>query len=504
MTATTMTENETGPRRTRKIWRWLVLGLIGLVVASPVVFVSIESNRPPEALIRFEDEKGRPVAGAIVTPDGLRPKKNGGHYSWTDRHEVKPLPVTTGPDGVARIPYPHFVFEQLQTGQISFAVDHPDFCRDRPFAVVDNSPTRRDPWKVRFEYIIERLRHPPKPSVIVLKRGGIWILEAKTEDGAPLKQFLHVQTTSPSLDYSTNSWRVNPDGTLECHRISSGSNWFRMAYLPSPGEPLFSDALLATASAGQTNRFSLAMKPGVSVEGKLSDKVPRPIGRGIVEVCAFAGGIHEHALTWSAWTNLTADGGFSFPALPPGRLEFIALCNGFVSENTPEGIKRQMQYPQAHDVTSGAFTFELPMEPTAACQVKVLDDQDKPLPAANVSFWPNERWGDWSATLLAQGRRSTESWLRAGPVKAERGWGMKSKDAPFSFTSKTDAQGIAEVRNLPGMHQNFAVIHSQFETPILKTSWGSEHREGNVQLSPGTTNTVTIRMQKKGKEKLQN
>jgi len=68
------------------------------------------------------------VAGATIKPDGLRPKNNGGHYFWTDRFEVKPTPVTTDSSGVARVPYPHYVIEHLETGEISFSVDHPDFC----------------------------------------------------------------------------------------------------------------------------------------------------------------------------------------------------------------------------------------------------------------------------------------------------------------------------------------------------------------------------------------
>jgi len=92
------------------------------------------------------------VAGATIKPDGLRPKNNGGHYFWTDRFEVKPTPVTTDSSGVARVPYPHYVIEHLETGEISFSVDHPDFCSDRPFRVVSASPPANARLSVKMEF----------------------------------------------------------------------------------------------------------------------------------------------------------------------------------------------------------------------------------------------------------------------------------------------------------------------------------------------------------------
>jgi hypothetical protein len=139
-------------------------GLIGtgVVLLAALVFVVFSLLKPPVpvAYIRVLDESGRPVSGATIAPDGLRPKKGGGHYGWSSNYElsgVKAEVVTTDADGYARVKYPHYVIERLETEQISFAVDHPDFCPDRPFRVVASSPPANAPLQEKLKYLALRL-----------------------------------------------------------------------------------------------------------------------------------------------------------------------------------------------------------------------------------------------------------------------------------------------------------------------------------------------------------
>src|SRR6185436_17785098 len=121
--------------------------------------------------LRVVDAAGKPVVGAVIRPDGLRAKDDGSHYGWDYRQEVKPLPVTTGPDGYVRLPYPFYVTERLETSEISFSVDHPEFCPKRPFAVVDPAPPRNARWKEKAKYWWRRLisrQVTTRPAPIIL------------------------------------------------------------------------------------------------------------------------------------------------------------------------------------------------------------------------------------------------------------------------------------------------------------------------------------------------
>src|SRR6266545_7271546 len=97
----------------------------GVVLLGALAFIAVSLLTPPVpvAFIRVLDEGGRPVSGAIIAPDGLRPKKGGGHYGWSNsygRSGVKPEVVTTDADGYARVKYPFYVLERLETEQFSF------------------------------------------------------------------------------------------------------------------------------------------------------------------------------------------------------------------------------------------------------------------------------------------------------------------------------------------------------------------------------------------------
>jgi hypothetical protein len=134
----------------------------GMVLLAALAFVVFSLLKPPVpvAFIRVLNESGQPVSGATIAPDGLRPKKGGGHYGWSSNYErsgVKAELVTTDAEGYARVKYPFYVVERLETEQISFAVDHPDFCAARPFRVVASSPPANALLNEKVKYLALRL-----------------------------------------------------------------------------------------------------------------------------------------------------------------------------------------------------------------------------------------------------------------------------------------------------------------------------------------------------------
>src|SRR5512133_202972 len=70
----------------------------------------------PIALIKVLDMAGKPVAGAVVQADGLRPKAgHSGHYTWmSERLGVRNDPVVTDKEGLAAIPYPKYITERIE------------------------------------------------------------------------------------------------------------------------------------------------------------------------------------------------------------------------------------------------------------------------------------------------------------------------------------------------------------------------------------------------------
>ena len=85
----------------------------------------------------LEDEQGNPVAGAVITPDGLRAEK--GHYFWRADRYGEPPTVITNTQGLVEVAYPKYASEKLETESVSFLINHPDFCPARPFHNVDRT-----------------------------------------------------------------------------------------------------------------------------------------------------------------------------------------------------------------------------------------------------------------------------------------------------------------------------------------------------------------------------
>src|SRR5688572_22203919 len=153
----------------------LVLLLVALLVTAPV---------HPVAFIRVVDEAGKPIAGAIVRPEGLRTKPGpyvSGWYGWRTAKNggVANPPVTTDKEGYARVPYPKNVFERIETGTLCLAVDHPEFVADRPERIVATAPPVGAPWRIYFDHVKNRVLRKAliaRPDPVVLKKGATLVL----------------------------------------------------------------------------------------------------------------------------------------------------------------------------------------------------------------------------------------------------------------------------------------------------------------------------------------
>jgi protocatechuate 3,4-dioxygenase beta subunit len=428
-------------------------------------------------IVKVIDEQNNPVKGAVITPDGLRSKKDpGSHYAWFGR-VVEPVPVTTNAEGIAEVAYPRYVGEKLQTGAISFQVGHPEFCRVHPMSFpVDGSA-----------------------EPIVLEKGAILKVSGYigSEDNVVMQ--FYPQVSSRTAWFDRDSWNEIKKGILVTKQLTPGLHYLRVVHFPEQGRTCYSDAILFHAEKGEY-KYHLELKPGIRIEGRLDESVPRPVQSGRVVARAHPVNPKTGAgiLKWSTWRSIREDGTFVFESLPPGEVELIALCDGFISKNPPQQTDTHFGIPQVFPLNGDLTQMELVMEPTAACEVRVVDEQEQPIEGARVFFWPNVRWNFGGTQIFAQFLIKWEDFLLTGG-KFDREKAKLSFEQN-DFQAITDEHGVAVIYNLPGSKQNFNVISKEYELPA-RTLYGSVRRRvADANLVAGETTMLTVVMQKKGTE----
>jgi hypothetical protein len=474
----------------------LLLGVLGLAVVLAWRLISVP--RHPVALIRVVDQAGKPVAGAIVKPDGLRSKPgvyNSGHYGWGNPDWPPSLPVTTDAQGRAEVPYPKYVMERIETGEISFSVEHPDYVPDRPFRVVDTRPPRGAPWRVWWSYVGSWLRLKgavAQTGPVILQKGGTLLISVRPGSSAAGNPPLFAQV-SGDTQIKPDSWRRPQAGVLVTGQLGPGPRLVRAVLFDGQGMTWFSEVMAISAAAGVTNELIVDLKPGVKVRGRVDDNVPRPVTHGRVIAQVWPSGAEAKASPpqWHTWAEIGADGTFEIGPLPAGDLEIVAVCDGFVSTNGP-GQSKSMRYPQKHVLETNDLQLTMGMEPTGSLEVLVMDETGKALKDVVVSAWPNVRYGEWSATILGGDCYQTADFLKEEPARYHL---LQQPVRGFSATS--DVSGLALLFNLPMETTSFAAVHPRYVLPAVTGGAGGKSRHATFVLAAGLTNHAQVRLEPK-------
>ncbi len=436
-------------------------------------------------VIKVEDEEGNLIEGAVIAPDGLRTKS--GHYFWrADRHGEPPT-VITNTQGLVEVAYPKYANEKIETGSISFLINHPDFCPARPIS-----------------YRVDGLARP-----IVLQKGATLRVSGYLQSKENLLAEIYPQIGRGWL--YNDSWRQIEKGVFETRQLPPGPHYIRLVYLPEDGLAYFSEAVRFDAGKGETYEFNLQLKPGVRLAGSLDETVPRPVRNGRVVASAHPLNHPHHSkrprrrftdpsvdpgyLHWRSWREVKEDGTFAFESLPHGEVELIAICDGFISKNPPGQKNMYIGIAQTWPLKEPVTRVELKMKPTASCEIKVLDEQSQPITGAKVGFNPNVQWHSGGAQIFATCLNWSDL-LRAGGKMSPDKWAKISEVADFQATS--DEFGIAVIHNLPEGRRHFAVLHPAYQLPAQTGYAQFPRRVAEVELSPGQTARVTVTMQKKG------
>jgi len=301
---------------------------------------------------------------------------------------------------------------------------------------------------------------------------------------------------SGQVSEESGFWIRPQPGVVATRQLGPGPQKVRAVQFDSNGCAWFSDVINITAVAGQTNEVVTDLRRGVAVHGQLDAAEPRPIdnGRVVAHVWPLGGEPRDSPPQWHAWTTIRSDGTFDIGPLPAGELEIVALCNGFVSTNGPGQFQR-LRYPQKHVLGTNDVEITMGMEPTAYLEVQVLDDKGNPLKDAQVSAWPNVRYGEWAATILTGDCYHMADRIRGEPAANGSAWWQTVPD----FNATSDGSGLAVLRNLPVEVSEFGVEHPRFALPAVVTPGGDKRRQAAVTLKAGQTNRVVIRLEPRDK-----
>ncbi len=463
----------------------------------------------PQIKIRVQvrNPEGEPVVGAVVRPSGLRTRAQPtNHSGWAEsRHGKLPL-VKTDEDGIAEVLCPKFVVEKVETGKITWLVDHEDYIVFREDRSVDDAPAE-----------------------IVLQSGRrivIGAVHAKT--GVAITENLHASLGDGGFAFK--EWNLTSSGMLMSRAVDMNRRMMRVFHVPSDGPVLFSAPIDLEKHGDKSGVLirNVKLQSGTRIEGMIDKSVPRPVMNGTVVVTVVEGvelEIWEARDSWGDWTKINADGSFVFDSLPRGSVvQMIAVCDGFVSAlPTEDEIKNvgfdsktlqnrsSLVIPQVARLKGDRISPTIRMEQTAICRVRVLDPEGQPLEGASVMMFPNQYWLGRGSQIVGSGS-SIRPFLLLKKEMGEQIWDWAnwkklqelgvSSSAGDRYMVKTNTEGIAEVKTVPGgsedkpRSESVYVQHDRFDQPA--DGFGGLRRRISVKLIRGKTTEITIKMEKKG------
>ena len=375
------------------------------------------------------DENGQPIVGAHVVTVGLRSVGSGAWIPWPE-DDLKIAELVTDEDGQVKVPYPveftGFDKRPLVAEKIILQTTHTLYISD--FA--------------EFEVTAEAGRQ-------TLFEGCRTNFTCVDNNGAAVDKFgVLIGGAGARAIWSSQNGELSsggvPNGTFPTMLVGFGPD----------GLPQFSGVLPTRYAKGKDVAIrGVKLRPGLRVEGRLSENVPRPVEAG--EVIAWwsvakAGAEEYSTIGWMEKVNIDAEGKFVFPALPrSGSVQFIALCRGFMvspnGRNSPDGITVEV----GDAVPNDTLQVEVPMAEAGTVEVLVLGPDGKPLSGAGVSTWPNTHYNLHSNRLLGHCEPSIEKINFQIGKGARPAFNRTYKDYSSRYVTKTDATGKATLREVP-------------------------------------------------------
>lgn len=425
------------------------------------------------------DPDGNPIEDATVFCTGLRTKADpGSHWIWLEQR-LGPAPkLKTNEQGIVEMPYPKYVMEKLETGKMTWSVEHSDFVDAREDRSVSDAPAE-----------------------IQMVRGfRIAVTAVNADTGTQIKNDLHV-----IIGGAWGDWNLRENGTLTSPVFSKRVCTMRVVQLENGSPSLFSESI--TIEPGDRSRVFLknvALSLGTRVEGKIDPSVPRPIRNGQVAVIVKSNvpnvGVRDN-WSWYDKASIQEDGSFVFESLPPDEvMQIVLVCDGWISAKPEKAtvlkffldeersLNQGVTFPQVIPLKGTRIEPTILMNKATAVKVTVKSPNGNPVEGAVVSMWPNQYWFHGGSQVLGAAYSQREMMITAR--KGDTGQIKRT----IRFLATTDESGVAIIRNLPtNTTELISVGYDDFEMPI-----SGERRVASVNLKPNEVAEITIQMQKKG------
>ena len=467
-----------------------------------------EKREIPFTILKISvvDLDGAPIAGASVTGVGLRTKaERGSHYGWGEKTHGTPSGGMTDEEGITELRCPQFVYEQLEVGEVTLLVEHPDYVTFREDRVVGDEVA-----KVSLQY------------------GRLMVVSAiDAESKQPVTTHLHGVLSGYG---SAKEWEPLSGGKLISRTIDRKRSRLRMVHVPPDGPVKFSD-IIDLSEYGDKRRVLLKdveLHAGVRVEGKLDENVPRPVKNGTV-IAYVTVGIEADGWDysgqnhWSDWTTIKEDGTFVFESLPRNAVAgLIAVSDGWIctapdpadfirlgiADRVTRGGNRVK--PQLAKLEGNRIEPVIEMESTATCRVKVTTKEGEPIAGADVGMSPNQLTLTGGSTIVGSGY-SMRVMLGMSEEERSMGWTEERRKLMVAsgattdrtrYYKQTNADGIVEFHTLPGgtkempRTESLSARHELYEQP--SSDENRLRRQTSVQLVRDEVTEVTIVMDRKG------
>ena len=416
-----------------------------VLLLSPMLVAQDSDKTDPESaklikkkqriLVVGPDDK--PIANASFKAWGLNTS-----YFWPTKQMGPPIAHRTNADGIAEVDYPEMIGGTVLCTSIHGVVSHPDYIRAIARVTVSES----------------------KDFEVKLKQGISFKLKAVDEDGKPLSKPF---TVIMSGNTPPENWNDLGNGTIESKAIPNGDHQAIIVMPGTDGKTCFSEPLFIRVGEKDREKGVLLedveVYAGTRVAGKISDKVPRPIRDGQVMALQAPMPFNDKenvgiaTLRWGDWVPIREDGSFELVSLPrSGKIQMIAKCDGFVGKSDDRGFT----IGESFDIEERESKVTLDMTPTIDVEIVVTDKAGLPISGADVGFNPNQRWAGWGSQILGEKWKSMDEVVaRLDPTKS-----LPETDSAFSdFSTETDAEGIARIRNIPQDERSFYVGKKEYE-----------------------------------------
>jgi beta-lactamase regulating signal transducer with metallopeptidase domain len=443
-----------------------------------------------KVLVTVQDEDGKSIAGATILPTGFRVKGIHGAdaYGWNKKMFGPPEKATTDSNGKAYVKYPveGIPKEKEFTGKLIFEVSHPKFA-----SVFIQS------------YSVDSPEQPIK-----LTRGIH--LEVSGYIGSNHQPVTNLIPNLSEEIIRPEDWQKMDNGVFAYNNLSPGGHLLQlMGRLPS-GEVVYSETIAFTAEKGKPCHLALEMNPGIRLEGRLDDNVPRPVKNGRVMISVrpkeypalnviedyYAAdqkyGGYTARQFWHSYRPINEDGTFVFESVPPGTADVVVLGDGFVSKTTGQLQNRVngalvkspvMAIPQAFPLMAPVTKIEVTTEPTATLELTTTTKAGSPIEGVKVGMYPSvfRMWGMFGWT-----KNSSEEPYRKIPHLSD----------PI-FSGQTDKNGKLVLKDIPAETRGIDVWSKHFQVPLQDVK-GWRDRHIRTAFSPGMTNVLNLTLEPMG------